>query len=116
MAGRSRTTHGNAAAGYALVRDIAASWQEYERIALALGGAIPEGLVAQVAGPTDEGFRVIGIWESERAWQRFHVERLAPAIEALGRPLPPHTTLRALHPRHVVLPTLPGASRWPVTD
>ena len=103
MPTHARTIRGNPAATYALVQDIAASWQEYERIALALGGTIPEGLILQVAGPTDEGFRVIGIWESKEAWQRFHADRLAPAIAALRRPIPAQTRLRALHPRHVLI-------------
>ena len=61
----------------------------------------PAGLILQVAGPTDEGFRMIDIWESEQAWDRFQAERLAPAIAALCRPRP-EPTLRGLHPAPVV--------------
>jgi hypothetical protein len=103
MPSHSPTIQGAAAASYALVWDTAASWGEYERVALSVGGAIPEGLIVQVAGPTDEGFRVIGIWESEQAWEHFHVDRLAPAIAALGRPVAANTRLRALRPRHVLI-------------
>ena len=55
---------------YAFVQDVAASWEQYERLAGALIEPAPAGLVLHVAGPTDEGFRIIAVWESEEAWQR----------------------------------------------
>ena len=56
---------------YAFVEDIAASWERYERFAAAFDGPSPDGLLLHAAGPTDEGFRIIGVWESEAAWDRF---------------------------------------------
>ena len=83
---------------YAFVQDIAATWQQYERFASAIAGR-PEGLVLHVAGPTDEGFRIIGVWESESAWERFRAElQLEPAPPGPTTP----TTFRALQPKHVV--------------
>ena len=83
---------------YAFVQDIAATWQQYERLAEAVA-ARPEGLVLHVAGPTDEGFRIIGVWESESAWERFKAEHELEHA-SIGAPAP--TTFRALQPRHVV--------------
>jgi hypothetical protein len=83
---------------YAFVEDIAASWEHYQRFAAALEGIEPEGLILHAAGPTDEGFRIIGIWESEEAWQRFREDRLDPRAEAVGQ-IPP--TFRALRATHV---------------
>jgi hypothetical protein len=84
---------------YAFVQDVAASWHQYERFASAISER-PEGLILHVAGPTDEGFRIIGVWESESAWERFKAERLlGPA--AVGAVTPP-ATFRALQPIHVV--------------
>ncbi len=88
---------------YAFVQDVASSWEQYERIAAAIAEPAPRGLVVHVAGPTDEGFRMIDIWESAEAWQRFQAERLAPAIAALGGPARPQPTFRDLHPAHVVV-------------
>jgi hypothetical protein len=48
------------------------------------------------AGKTDEGFRVIELWESEEAWRRFTARLADP-----GSPSP-HQVLRALSPEHVV--------------
>lgn len=49
------------------------------------------------AGRTEEGFRIVGIWESEDAWLRF-AEQLR---SALGSSAPPEV-YRALEPDHVV--------------
>jgi hypothetical protein len=88
---------------YAFVQDVASSWEQYRRFAAALVEPAPAGLILHVAGPTDEGFRIIDIWESEDAWQQFRGERLAPAIAALGGPSRPEPRFRELHPSHVVL-------------
>jgi hypothetical protein len=42
------------------------------------GGAWPEGQISHVAGPTADGFRVIDVWESREAFERFEREVLAP--------------------------------------
>jgi hypothetical protein len=39
------------------------------------------GLVAHVSGPTEVGWRIIDVWESEEDFQRFQVERLMPALQ-----------------------------------
>jgi len=82
---------------YAFVQDIAATWEQYEHLAAAIA-ARPEGLVIQVAGPTDEGFRIISVWESEAAWERFEAGRQPEHTSAA----PTRTTFRALQPKHVV--------------
>ncbi len=87
---------------YAFVQDVASSWQQYERVTAALLDPSPAGLILHVAGPTDEGFRIIDVWESEQAWERFRRERLAPAIAALGGPSRPEPTFRDLRALHVV--------------
>ncbi|MGB8652591.1 MAG: hypothetical protein WCD35_18230 [Mycobacteriales bacterium] len=45
-----------------------------------LGDQQPEGLVAHVAGPTSDGWRIIDVWESEAAYHRFAADRLGPAV------------------------------------
>lgn len=88
---------------YAYVQDVASSWEQYRGVAAALVDPHPDGLILHVAGPTDEGVRVIDVWESEEAWQRFRTERLDPAIAALGGPPRPEPTFRDLHPEQVLL-------------
>jgi hypothetical protein len=84
---------------YAFVQDVAASWDQYERVAAALMEPAPAGLILHLAGPTIE------IWESEHAWEHFQAKRLAPAIAALGGPARPEPTFRGLRAAHVVVGT-----------
>jgi hypothetical protein len=49
------------------------------------------------AGPTDEGFRIVAVWETEEAWRRF-AERVSAAKHAPAS----LEVFRALHPAHVV--------------
>lgn len=88
---------------YAFVQDVAASWELYERVAAPTMEPLPEGLLLHVAGPTDEGFRVINLWKSEHDWRRFQRERLAPAIAALGGPAHPEATFRELRAEHLLV-------------
>ena len=87
---------------YAFVQDIASSWDRYQHLRAALTGPPPDGLILHLAGPTDEGFRIIGVWESERAWRQFQRENLQPALAALGAPDPPQPRFRDLNAKHVV--------------
>jgi hypothetical protein len=93
MGGRS------AAAPFAFVEDVAASWERYEQFAAALSGPTPPGLIVHAAGPTAEGFRIIAVWESEAAWQRFLADRLGAAVDGAAA-VPP--VFRALRPAHIV--------------
>ena len=92
---------------YAFVQDIASSWERYQLATAGLIDPPPDGLILHVAGPTDEGFRIIGVWESERAWRQFQSEYLQPAVAALGGPNCPQPTFRDLEAMHVVF----GAAR-----
>jgi hypothetical protein len=47
-----------------------------------------EGLLVHAAGDSPNGFRVVDVWESEEAAQRFG-EQLAPHLQAAGITSPP---------------------------
>lgn len=79
---------------YAVVEDVAASWESYERLGADIERSRPDGLILHAAGRTDEGFRIIEIWESETAWRRF--------ADELDRPNAPRY-VRELQPSHLVL-------------
>lgn len=88
---------------YAQVQEFAASWAEFRSLSAAVYQPAPPGLLVHLAGPTDEGVRVISVWDSETSWRRFQDEQLEPVREALsgsGRTLP---TTRDLHAQHIVL-------------
>jgi hypothetical protein len=48
------------------------------------GPVPPEGARLMIAGPASPGWRVISVWDSEQARDRFFAERLRPAYEAAG--------------------------------
>ena len=85
---------------YVVVEDVAASWEHYQRFAEALAGPVPAGLIVHAAGPTEEGFRIVGVWESEEAWRSFLTDRLGEGAGGDGT-VPPVS--RALRPAHVVI-------------
>ena len=41
-------------------------------------GRWPDGQLDHIAGPTPDGFRVIDVWESRAAFERFEQDVLAP--------------------------------------
>jgi len=83
---------------YVLVEDVAASWERYEAVARSIERA-PGGLLVHVAGPTDEGFRIVEIWESEAAWRRFEPD-LRAALGDGGVAVTPRTAVRNLEAVH----------------
>lgn len=62
----------------------------YDKILDKLGigpeGALIEGQLAHIASPMDGGWRVVDVWESEEAFNKFAEERLGPAMAAAGGP------------------------------
>ena len=46
------------------------------------------GAIARFAGPSDKGWRVITVWESEDAYRTFERERLRPMFDRLGISFP----------------------------
>jgi hypothetical protein len=42
----------------------------------------------RVSGAIPGGWRVLSIWESQEAFDTFRRERLAPALQQAGRPMP----------------------------
>jgi len=71
-----------------------------ERVRESLGEAGPEGCLVHVAGPTEGGWRVIEVWESEEAQRRFQEDVLDAAFAGAGAP---RVTPRPF-PVHVILP------------
>jgi heme-degrading monooxygenase HmoA len=48
----------------------------------------PAGALVRLAGPVEGGWRIISVWESEEAFHTFRRERLEPALQQAGRPVP----------------------------
>ena len=93
---------------YALVEDIPASWEGYAAIGRRLGSR-PPGLLVHVAGPTEEGFRIIEVWETEADWQRFAAE-LELELESIDPAGVSRTVGRDLRVVHALLGDRPGGN------
>ena len=87
---------------YAFVQDVPATWDAYRSIAGTLSPDSPEGLIVHAAGPTDEGFRMIGIWDSRETWDRFRDERLSKILESLACGTRIQPTYRELQIAHLI--------------
>jgi hypothetical protein len=59
--------------------------------ALGLTNDPPQGVRTRLAGPMDGGWRIVSLWESRDLFQSFVEDRLKPALDAAGRPLPQFT-------------------------
>jgi hypothetical protein len=59
--------------------------EQYDRVMdeLQLEG-MPEGGIAHIAAPMDGGWRVLDVWESREAFERFYEDRLGAAIAKSG--------------------------------
>lgn len=74
-----------------MVMEMPGATQElYESVLDKLGigpdGALMEGRLAHIASPMEGGWRVVAVWESEDAFNKFAQERLGPAFAAVGGP------------------------------
>jgi len=56
--------------------------------ALNLKGDPPAGARARMAGPTETGWRIASLWDSRESFDAFLHDRLTPALERAGRPVP----------------------------
>jgi hypothetical protein len=85
---------------YAVVHDVPASWDAYRHLIAAVEGP-PPGLLVHIAGPTEEGIRVIDLWESQLAWERFRDQRLTELLRATEPAQAITTTIRNLAVKHL---------------
>lgn len=60
--------------------------EEYEAVMEGLGnrGRSVPGRLYHAAGPTEEGWMVIDVWESEEAFEAFLAEKLLPVARRVG--------------------------------
>jgi hypothetical protein len=54
--------------------------------ALGISDTPAEGSRIRMAGPTDGGWRIVSLWDSQEAFDRFRDERLMPMLKEAGRP------------------------------
>ena len=56
---------------------------------------LPAGQIYHAAGPTEDGWIVVAIWDKRESWDKFRDETLLPKLHELGDrafPTPPEVT------------------------
>lgn len=61
------------------------------------GGAGPPAALFHWATLTDDGLRVIDVWESRDVFDRFAQEQIGPYSQEVGFPEPPQMTFYEVH-------------------
>jgi heme-degrading monooxygenase HmoA len=65
---------------FGVVQDMPAVTEvEYHLVEKHLGPDRPPGLISHVSGPTENGWRVVNVWDSEDDFRRFQSQRLLRA-------------------------------------
>jgi hypothetical protein len=68
-----------------------------ERIGLLPGGPASREELFHWVTKIDDGFRVIDVWESREAFQKFAQEKLSPIYQEVGVPHPPEIQFFEVH-------------------
>ena len=67
-------------------------------------GNPPAGLIIHTAGPTESGWRVVDVWESEETMNAFRDNRLFPAIAASVGQLPSQPKIQVHEVYDLIIP------------
>jgi hypothetical protein len=78
-----------------------ATLEQYDQVmntmGLTAGGATPPGAISHWVAKTDDGLRVVDVWESREAFDQFAAEQIGPATLAAGFTGPPETRFYDVH-------------------
>jgi hypothetical protein len=76
--------------------------ERYEAVTgkLMPGDQLPAGCELHIAGPVEQGWRVITVWESREAFDRFREEKLLPAIREVAGDEAPRAAEPEVNPVH----------------
>jgi hypothetical protein len=77
------------------------SLEQYDQVIEAMGftpgGAHVPGCLFHWAAKTDDGIRVVDVWESKEQFERFAEEKIGPLTEQAGFGPPPAITSYEVH-------------------
>ena len=58
--------------------------QVIQKMGLRQGGPTPKGAISHFVTPTDDGFRVVDVWETREIFDRFAEEQIVPYTREVG--------------------------------
>jgi hypothetical protein len=68
---------------YAFIQDLPITVEQYAVIRSEIGNDAPKGLVAHVVMRHDAGLRYVDVWDSQADWERFHDDKVQPAVRKM---------------------------------
>jgi hypothetical protein len=71
--------------------------QILEKMGFKAGGTGPAGCIAHFCTQTDNGMRVVDIWESKDQFDKFAEEQIGPLSAEVGLPNPPTVEFIEVH-------------------
>ncbi len=76
-----------------------ATLDQYDEVVekMALGGKTAPGGIFHWATETDDGIRVVDLWEDRATFDRFAAEKIVPITQQVGLPNPPEITEYQVH-------------------
>jgi len=57
----------------------------------------PPGAIFHWVAQTDDGIRVVDVWETNEQFEKFAQDEIGPYTQQVGFPGPPETTFRDVH-------------------
>ena len=73
-----------------------ATQAQFAQVDQKLGRQAPPGLLYHVEGPIEGGWRVVDVWESQEAFDRFFQAKLGQALQEVGV-APPQPKIWPVH-------------------
>jgi len=78
-----------------------ATLDQYDQVikgmGLRQGGPMPDGGISHFVAKTDDGFRVVDIWESKEQFERFAQEQIGPLAREAGIEQQPEIRFVEIH-------------------
>ena len=71
--------------------------QVLEKMGLTPGGSAPPGAISHWVAKTDDGIRVVDVWETREQFDRFAQERIGPFSKEVGVEGMPETRFYDVH-------------------
>ena len=77
-----------------------ATLEQYDQILDKMGlteGSTPPNAIFHWVTATDDGIRVVDVWETREAYDQFAEEQIGPYSQEVGIPGPPQTSYHDVH-------------------
>jgi len=77
-----------------------ATLEQYDQVIELMGltsGQAPPNAIFHWVAKTDEGIRVVDVWETKEAYEQFAQEQIGPYSQQAGVPGPPEVTYYDVH-------------------